>query len=135
MNYDCAKKMYYSCYGSKFCIDREYGKEYRKYKVPKELEKKWLEDIRCRLLDQIDNSYGQEQHELVTNLCLSLSNEESASILIEVLQKNQDSFTKLLYCEQLKDLAGKILDDKLCDQIRKVIVYQKKTYIARYLKY
>ena len=120
------KKMYYSCFGSKFCIDREYGKEYRKYNVPEKLEKEWSEDIKLSLLYQINNSYGQEQHELVTNLCCSLSDEESVSILMEMLNKDQDSFSKLLYCEQLKDLMHKISNNELCEIISRIIANQKK---------
>lgn len=104
-----AKNIFFSCYGSKFCIDREYGDEYRKYNVPDYMEKEWLNDIQKELYCKINSSFGCEQSHNVSLLCLTLEAEKSAKLLMDLLNDmREDSFTRLLYCEQLVKLIRDI---------------------------
>lgn len=126
MDFSEAKKIFYACYGSHFFIDREYGKVYYKYKVPKDLEKIWLMDIQQELYTAINNSFGHDQFEHVCNICLTLNSNNSAKLLLSLLQNGkEDSFTRLLYCEDLARIMRDIDDNLLKNNILQEIMLQK----------
>lgn len=115
-DFEVAKKMFYSCYGSYQSIDREYGNLYYAYHVPKSLETEWLDDIQNELREKISNSSGNEQFLHVVHLCLTLNKASCLALFINLLDTEIDSFSRLLYCEQIKDLIPINSDDdqKIC---------------------
>ena len=59
MNIELGKEMFYKCYGNSFYIYMEFGKEYKKCKVPKEYEIEWRKDIQSKLYEKVNNTKGK----------------------------------------------------------------------------
>lgn len=124
-----AKEIFYGCYGSRSSIDKEYGKLYSKYNVPKEIEEIWLKDIKSILKEKICQSSSAEQHRYVTYLCDISEISENIDLLLILLQQDIDSFTRLLYCEKLISLIKKT-NNATYNKIRKIIIDQRKIILS-----
>lgn len=69
MNIELGKEMFYKCYGNSFSIEREYGKVYKKCKVPKEYEIEWCEDIRKQLYEKVSKTKSDKRFSAYLILC------------------------------------------------------------------
>lgn len=114
-----AKEIFYICYGNSFVIQREYGREYYKYKIPEEYENEWKNEIIEKLEHAIKESIGKERYLYFLKICDLISKEKSIKLTIDLLNCNLDCFERLLYSEYLKKMNTKVSDSKLCDEILK----------------
>lgn len=139
MNIELGKEMFYKCYGNSFSIEREYGKAYKKCKVPKEYEIEWREDIRKQFYEKVSKTKGDKRFSAYLILCDIISLEETIELTCKLLNSNLDYFERLLYTEQLKKLNNYASSHKLLDIINKnkvilaenvsLVIKQSKKYI------
>lgn len=98
------KRIFYENYGNHFSIAMNYGeKEYKRLKVPIALEKEWQNDIKNKYLQLIYSHKCAEQYKYVLIYIDLISPEQTVEFLEELLRYPMDSFTRLLYCELIKD--------------------------------
>ena len=121
MNIELGKRIFFECYGNSFTICREYGKEYKKCKIPQEYEIKWCEEIRKQLYKSIRKTNGDTRFSLFLRLCDIVSWEESIKLTCELLNSHLDCFERLLYTEHLKQLN--IKEDKY--ELKEIITKNK----------
>lgn len=108
LNLELGKKLFYGCNGSKVCLDRNFRADYINCNIPKDLERKWSEDI-VRTLDvQISELDGQNKVKAIINYLQIVNDEKQISKLVEVLKEDQiDSFSRLQLCEMLSEIYAK----------------------------
>ena len=91
MNIELGKKIFFKCYGNAFGIQREYGKEYKKCKIPRKYEIEWLDEIKNQLYEAINNSSGNKRYSNFIKLCDIIS--LNAAIEIKIVPKiNENKF-------------------------------------------
>ena len=139
MNIELGKEMFYKCYGNSFYIYMEFGKAYKKCKVPKEYEIEWRKDIQSKLYEKINNTKGKTRFSSYLILCDIISLEEAIELTCKLLNTNLDYFERLRYTENLKDLNRHANSRKLLDIINKnkvilvenvnLVMKQSKKYI------
>lgn len=118
MDLEKGKKIFFKYNGNSFSIDRECGKEYRKCKVPVELEKQWLEEIKMNLLDGIQNEIGDARMCLIIAYVRVIDMVTAIEFLISALnQKDMDTFSAILLAENLKRRLREPIDDQLKNRI------------------
>ena len=100
------KNIFYSYFGNLFDIIRECGKEYKKCHVPHEQELIWQADIRRSLLSEIAQAHGEKRFDLFSHLAHLLTRVERVWLLTEIERQEEDSFSDLLYLEQLTEDVG-----------------------------
>lgn len=104
-NVDLGKKLFYDCYGSKVCLDRNYDTEYSNCNISIELENEWRKDVIKILENHIDTLEDQEKIESINKYLQIVSSELQISKLIELLDGGDiDSFTRLQLCEMLSEI-------------------------------
>ena len=108
MNIELGKKIFFKCYGNAFGIQREYGKEYKKCKIPRKYEIEWLDEIKNQLYEAINNSSGNKRYSNFIKLCDIISLNAAIELTCKFLETNLDYFERLLYTEYLKLLNKKI---------------------------
>ena len=108
MNIELGKKIFFKCYGNAFGIQREYGKEYKKCKIPRKYEIEWLDEIKNQLYEAINNSSGNKRYSNFIKLCDIISLNAAIELTCKFLETNLDYFERLLYTEYLKLLNKKV---------------------------
>ena len=127
INFDEGMKMFYDCYGSSFNLDRKYGNKYRDCNIPVDIEAKWQKDIIEKLKTQIDITTGNSKILLITKYLQLLPVKEAINYLINILQKNLDTFSIILLCEILKnykkqvDATNDYLESDINDCLKNVV--------------
>ena len=102
------KEIFFKYNGSIMHIEREMGAEYKKCGVPKELEKKWLDEIIKSLRNELCNSKGNDRIVLINSYIQLLNANEATEFLIDFLSKTElDTFSLLIICETLKQYSEK----------------------------
>lgn len=117
MNIELGKKIFFKCYGNAFGIQREYGKEYKKCKIPRKYEIEWLDEIKNQLYEAINNSSGNKRYSNFIKLCDIISLNVAIELTCKFLETNLDYFERLLYTEYLKLLNKKVNSHELLKKI------------------
>ena len=117
MNIELGKKIFFKCYGNAFGIQREYGKEYKKCKIPRKYEIEWLDEIKNQLYEAINNSSGNKRYSNFIKLCDIISLNAAIELTCKFLETNLDYFERLLYTEYLKLLNKKVNGHELLKKI------------------
>ena len=117
MNIELGKKIFFKCYGNAFGIQREYGKEYKKCKIPRKYEIEWLDEIKNQLYEAINNSSGNKRYSNFIKLCDIISLNAAIELTCKFLETNLDYFERLLYTEYLKLLNKKVNRHELLKKI------------------
>lgn len=117
MNIELGKKIFFKCYGNAFGIQREYGKEYKKCKIPRKYEIEWLDEIKNQLYEAINNSSGNKRYSNFIKLCDIISLNAAIELTCKFLETNLDYFERLLYTEYLKLLNKKVNSHELLKKI------------------
>lgn len=117
MNIEFGKKIFFKCYGNAFSIQREYGKEYKKCKIPRKYEIEWLDEIKNQLYEAINNSSGNKRYSNFLKLCDIISLNAAIELTCKFLGTNLDYFERLLYTEYLKLLNKKVDSHELLKKI------------------
>lgn len=117
MNIELGKKNFFKCYGNAFGIQREYGKEYKKCKIPRKYEIEWLDEIKNQLYEAINNSSGNKRYSNFIKLCDIISLNAAIELTCKFLETNLDYFERLLYTEYLKLLNKKVNSHELLKKI------------------
>lgn len=117
MNIELGKKIFFKCYGNAFGIQREYGKEYKKCKIPRKYEIEWLDEIKNQLYEAINNSIGNKRYSNFIKLCDIISLNAAIELTCKFLETNLDYFERLLYTEYLKLLNKKVNSHELLKKI------------------
>ena len=117
MNIELGKKIFFKCYGNAFGIQREYGKEYKKCKIPRKYEIEWLDEIKNQLYEAINNSSGNKRYSNFIKLCDIISLNAAIELTCKFLENNLDYFERLLYTEYLKLLNKKVNSHELLKKI------------------
>lgn len=117
MNIELGKKIFFKCYGNAFSIQREYGKEYKKCKIPRKYEIEWLDEIKNQLYEAINNSSGNKRYSNFIKLCDIISLNAAIELTCKFLETNLDYFERLLYTEYLKLLNKKVNSHELLKKI------------------
>lgn len=117
MNIELGKKIFFKCYGNAFGIQREYGKEYKKCKIPRKYEIEWLDEIKNQLYEAINNSSGNKRYSNFIKLCDIISLNAAVELTCKFLETNLDYFERLLYTEYLKLLNKKVNSHELLKKI------------------
>ena len=117
MNIELGKKIFFKCYGNAFGIQREYGKEYKKCKIPRKYEIEWLDEIKNQLYEAINNSSGNKRYSNFIKLCDIISLNAAIELTCKFLETSLDYFERLLYTEYLKLLNKKVNSHELLKKI------------------
>lgn len=117
MNIELGKKIFFKCYGNAFDIQREYGKEYKKCKIPRKYEIEWLDEIKNQLYEAINNFSGNKRYSNFIKLCDIISLNAAIELTCKFLESNLDYFERLLYTEYLKLLNKKVNSHELLKKI------------------
>lgn len=117
INIELGKKIFFKCYGNAFGIQREYGKEYKKCKIPRKYEIEWLDEIKNQLYEAINNSSGNKRYSNFIKLCDIISLNAAIELTCKFLETNLDYFERLLYTEYLKLLNKKVNSHELLKKI------------------
>jgi|GEM_PF-1134970 len=121
-NEELGKKLFYECYGSKVCLDRNFGKEYARCNISKDLEIKWKKDILEMLEEQITVLDGNSKTSAIIYYLQIVSQEKQINKLVEILkERNLDSFSRLLISEMLSEIYDKSSNTLNKMYIKKVI--------------
>ncbi len=103
MNIKKGREIFFECYGSRFCIDREYGDEYEKCNIPKVYEQQWMQEVKELLRFKIYDASGYDLFYYVDTYSDLLKANEAINYLLSFLkEKKIDSFTSLLLLEECK---------------------------------
>lgn len=132
MNLDKGKRIFYKYYGNHFYIDRETGNEYKKCKIPAEIEKEWLLEIKKQLEDIIYNSDNRTStYYLMTFYLELLSVDEALCFARELLnKKNYDTFSVLIILEYFKGISRNV-NNKTFTEINSFIDSNKRLLLAK----
>ena len=136
VNIEKGKELFYKYYGSKFGIAHDLGSEYERCNIPKNLEEEWLKDIKNTLIAKIQ-SKDCVGHELCVfinryeQICSSKELEDFIGIIEYCLNRELDTFTKLLICENLKNVSRRITDDQVLVRINEIIAKQKTELLSK----
>jgi len=125
------KRIFYENCGSHFSIAMNYGdKKYKRLRIPKDLEKDWQGDIKREYFKRIHATKGAEQHKNVLIYTDLLTAEQAVEFLEELLNQPLDSFTRLLYCENIKNHLRFVKSPLAADHARFVIAKNKEQLLA-----
>lgn len=131
MNIEKGKEIFYRFKGNKYFIISELGKEYRKCKIPKEIEDEWRKDIISSLRAEIAITNGQKKIEAIDSYIYFLRYEEAAIFLMEIIKNtNLDTFSLMIECEQLKYYLRVIKDNSIKNEIVKLLVQTKERMLS-----
>lgn len=133
MNIELGKSIFFKCHGNAFTIDREYGKEYKKCKVPKEYEIEWLEEIQKELYQTLCNTKGDMRFSTFVILSDIIHLTDAIELTCKLLNSNLDYFERLLYTEYLKQLNKRAKKSEL-EQIineNKLILKRNINFVKR----
>lgn len=101
---DKGKRLYYEYYGNKFGMYYDLKNEYVDCNVPEEVENEWKTDILIKLETEILIAEGSDLQVAVSRYMYLLPAEPEWLILL-LQTRNIDTFTAIIFCEQLKDIA------------------------------
>lgn len=130
MNIELGKSIFFKCHGNAFTIDREYGKEYKKCKVPKEYEIEWLEEIQKELYQTLCNTKGDKRFLTFVILSDIIPLTDAIELTCKLLNSNLDYFERLLYTEYLKQLNRRAKKSEL-----EQIIDENKQILKRNIKF
>ena len=100
MEIEKCKQIFFKYNGSHFHIDRELGDEYRKCKIPKEIEDQWLEEIKKVLYGKVLKTKGNERISAMTDYIQIISDEDAIKFLINILHHVElDTFSSIIIVE------------------------------------
>ena len=126
------KKIFYENYGNYFSIAMNYGdRKYKKFRIPKELEKDWQDDIKREYFKRIYATKGAEQHKNVLIYIDLLTAEQAVEFLEDLLNQPLDSFTRLLYCENIKNHLRFVKSSLAASHARFVIAKNKEQLLSQ----
>ena len=98
-----AKKIFFESLASSVAIDRNYGNKYRKFHVPKEIEKEWKEEILKMLLNRISIQKGSDRIDSVFAYIDIIDVDTAVVFLSNFLKENiLDTFSSIIVLETLK---------------------------------
>jgi hypothetical protein len=127
MEIEKCKQIFFKYNGSHFHIDRELGDEYRKCKIPKEIEDQWLEEIKKVLYGKVLKTKGNERISAMTDYIQIISDEDAIKFLINILHHVElDTFSSIIIVESLKDYLHKNIDSILKQSIKNEINMTKE---------
>lgn len=130
MDLEKGKRIFYMCNGSHFFIDREYPKEYKKCRVPKEIEEQWLEEIKNNFLTNIDVKKGADRVTYISYYIHLLDGASAVRFLFEILKKTDfDTFSLIILAETLKHLS-KDVSEQLKEEINNLLLKLKKMMLS-----
>ena len=130
------KELFYKYYGSKFGIAHDLGMVYEKYHIPKYLEDEWLKDIKQSLIAKIESNDCVMEELIVyisryEQISSSQELEDFIAIIENCLNRELDTFTKLLICENLKNVSRRIKNSSVLAQINEIIAKQKTELLSK----
>lgn len=135
MNLEKGKEIFFEFSGNRFYIDRECPGEYKKCKVPKNIEQQWVEEIKADLLSEIKVQKGYYKVALINRYIPLLNNESAIDFLIEILRgKDLDTFSMIILLESLKQYLSHNLSEATAQKIKNALVSGKKIVLTQKIK-
>ena len=127
MNYKKGKQIFFTCNGSHFFIDREFGDEYSKCNIPKEIEAQWRKEIKEKLLAAIASGKGSQRVSDIFAYVDLLSAPAAVDYLMQCIRaEDPDTFSLLLLAEHLKHYL-RYADDAMKKRIgEELLILQNK---------
>lgn len=132
MDLEKGKQIFLKFGGSRFHIDRECPDEYKKCRVPKNIEQQWLEEIKSDLLLNIKVKKGCSKVTLINHYITLLDDEMAIEFLIEIInQKDLDTFSNIILMESLKRYLSSDISNAIAEKIKNTLVSEKMVMLTR----
>ena len=108
-----AQEIFFRCNGSYSLMIRDgVFKEYKKFKIPQDTEKKWMDMLIFSKKEQVISEKHHAKKTLMINELMNygIREEEILSLVVDILSEGIDSFSRILLCESIKSLGknGKV---------------------------
>jgi len=121
------KQIFFKYSGSRFHIDRECPNEYKQCRVPKDVEKQWLEEIKINSLRKIRVVRGHNKVILINHYIQLLDNKSAVRFLIDILnQIDLDTFSMIILAETLRHYVSRNIPESLKQESNKLLLILKK---------
>lgn len=128
-DFETAKKIYFQCLGSKFFIDREYGKQYKKFNVPTAIEESWKKELCDTLKREIEYNEGCLRIDAIGAYIQLLNANAAVEFLNAFLEQTKlDSFSILILIETLKNYYLHSTSYGLSEYNKELILLKIKHY-------
>jgi hypothetical protein len=131
INIEKGKSIFFQYNGSYFGMDHDgVGHDYRKCNIPKDIEYKWLDEIKNELVKMIMNE--KDNQKLTTYFYifsnLNISDDIKVKTIFNYLNNhNLDTFSSILICENLKDILKNCTSNEIKKEIKDfIIVFHNK---------
>lgn len=135
MDLEKGKQIFFRFNGSRFHIDRECQDEYKKCRVPKDIERQWLEEIKINCLKNISVERGYNKVILINNYIQLLDNSSAVCFLIGILnQTDLDTFSMIILVETLKHYLSSYVLEPLKEKTTNLLLMLKKTMLDNEIK-
>lgn len=135
MDLEKGKQIFFRFNGSRFHIDRECQDEYKKCRVPKNIELEWLEEIKINFLNKISVEKGNDKVVLINNYIQLLDNSSAVCFLLKILKLNDlDTFSMIILAETLKHYLSSYVSDSLKKEINNLLLLLKKMMLNNEIK-
>lgn len=96
------KTLYYQYYGNKFEMWHDLGNEYADCRVPENTEIEWKREILKKLENEIMTAKGSDM-QVAVDRYMNLLPADSEYLLLLLQTKEIDTFTAIIFCEELKN--------------------------------
>lgn len=144
IDFEKGKKLFFECCGSSMCLDRDYGAEYKKCNIPKEIEEQWRAEIKIEIENRIQYDEGAGKVSAISKLLQICDLNERLDILYCVLKcDNLDTFSRIILCEFLQkerkhcngdQIIGNIIATNKEKLLKNEIVIHESYRNAAYMK-
>jgi len=131
LEYEKGKQIFFACNGSHFFIDREFGDQYGKCRIPREIEIAWREEIKEKLLARIASEKGSQRVWSIFAYVDLLSVHEAVDFLVQCIHaEEQDTFSLLLLAEHLPRYL-RYADEAMKSRIKEELLALQNTLLHR----
>lgn len=126
-----ARKLFFRFYGNPhYMLQEGIYNEYKKLKIPKEIEKIWRQELFEDTKKQLHNETSiYEKIILLGNLLnYGVNTDVVVSIIVDLLNSEIDTFSKILLCEELKRCFH---NEKNTSNLIEILEMQKKNMLSK----
>lgn len=135
MDLEKGKQIFFRYNGSRFHIDRDCPDEYKRCRVPKDIEQKWLEEIKINLLKNISVEMGDNKITLINHYIQLLDIESAVHFVMNILDRTDlDTFSMIILAETLKHYLSTYISEQLKQEINRMLLVLKKTMLNGEIK-
>lgn len=117
VDFEKGKRLYYEYYGNKFGLYWDLGNEYSNCNIPKKVENEWNADIMDHLEDEISKAQGSSL-QLAVDRYIKLLKVKYEWLMAFLETKEMDTFTAIILCESLKNMARLVKNRSTKKRIR-----------------